>query len=236
MVGWACFGACGGAEDAPASKAISPPQNNTSPGPAKGSAADSNNNAAANSNNNASSRQAPYKLAGSSTPDVPAEGTGTGTHNNSNAVPPSKSPQGEGSEQTKPSDGDDSFAKPSERGSNAETNMSSSPAPVASVNKPIAENDEDEATEAAERADVLHNSPGFLPHSLKLLHDNTLSKQNISLCRPQDLVSDIKEMCFIGNGSFAAVFKGEDWVCESLGSRILGRAALSSCVAPHHHP
>lgn len=57
---------------------------------------------------------------------------------------------------------------------------------------------------------ILHAGFG-LPHSLKLLHGHTLSKQNITLTRPQDLVSDIKEMCFIGNGSFAAVFRGKSW-------------------------
>jgi hypothetical protein len=53
----------------------------------------------------------------------------------------------------------------------------------------------------------------FTHHSLKLSHDNTLSNQNIQLCIATELVSDIKDMTFIGNGSFAAVFKGEHNQC-----------------------
>ena len=50
--------------------------------------------------------------------------------------------------------------------------------------------------------------PGCYTHSLKLTSEQTLCQSNIQLCRPEDLVGDIKDLAFIGNGSFAAVFKG----------------------------
>lgn len=51
--------------------------------------------------------------------------------------------------------------------------------------------------------------PGCYTHSLKLTSEHTLCQSNIQLCRPGELVGDIKDLAFIGNGSFAAVFKGK---------------------------
>lgn len=51
--------------------------------------------------------------------------------------------------------------------------------------------------------------PGCYTHSLKLTSEQTLCQSNMQLCRPEELVGDIKDLAFIGNGSFAAVFKGE---------------------------
>jgi hypothetical protein len=68
------------------------------------------------------------------------------------------------------------------------------------------------------------SSPACFTHSLKLLHDNTLSKQNIQLCRATELVSDFKDLSFIGNGSFAAVFKGEPGA---------GRGSAGALGPPH---
>ncbi|KAG2497768.1 hypothetical protein HYH03_004040 [Edaphochlamys debaryana] len=51
-------------------------------------------------------------------------------------------------------------------------------------------------------------APGCYTHSLRLTSEQTLCQSNIQLCRPEELVGDIKDLAFIGNGSFAAVFKG----------------------------
>ncbi|PNH12184.1 hypothetical protein TSOC_000911, partial [Tetrabaena socialis] len=55
---------------------------------------------------------------------------------------------------------------------------------------------------------LLRPTPGCYTHSLKLTSEQTLCQSNIQLCRPEELVGDIKDLAFIGNGSFAAVFKG----------------------------
>lgn len=118
---------------------------------------------------------------------------------------------------SKASEAEMAFADPSAdpQGSSPATETSedakasrSTPEPLPSI-PPVTEDTVAEPVLAvACEKDPLRSSPGCFSHSLKLLHSNTLNSHNIQLCRPQELVGDIKDMAFIGNGSFAAVFKG----------------------------
>ncbi|EFJ51334.1 hypothetical protein VOLCADRAFT_109637 [Volvox carteri f. nagariensis] len=95
----------------------------------------------------------------------------------------------------------------------------SNPAPAAEQapsSEPVEESTEEEETRPAPedgkpgpgRAPVPLPQPGCYTHSLKLTSEQTLCQSNIQLCKPEELVGDIKDLAFIGNGSFAAVFKG----------------------------
>jgi hypothetical protein len=72
------------------------------------------------------------------------------------------------------------------------------------------EDDEDRVAPLPEAPPVVPRiQPAAYTHSLKLNSEQTLCQSNILLCKPEELVGDIKDLAFIGNGSFAAVFKGE---------------------------
>ncbi|KAG2443915.1 hypothetical protein HXX76_002255 [Chlamydomonas incerta] len=83
--------------------------------------------------------------------------------------------------------------------------QSSDPADVGSQQPST---DENKIVPAPTAAPPIPGQPGCYTHSLKLTSEQTLCQSNMQLCRPEELVGDIKDLAFIGNGSFAAVFKG----------------------------
>ena len=84
--------------------------------------------------------------------------------------------------------------------------------------------------------------PTTAAHSLKLSSTNTLCQSNLQLCRPEELLSDIKDLSFIGNGSFAAVFKGEGTgggaarcilpACRAASVSSFASVMIQRCAAP----